>query len=154
MRYRTSRIDAQNIWLEIVPSLPQLCNVHAFICSRVYYCNSLLVDLPKLRLSLQSDLTADAKLIARLPRFSHISAYMTEVLQWLPITSRIHHPGLQILTWPCTNITRRPGFASRSVGLSEINFSDLYCGWLGRNINVEYNAIQYNTTQYNWGAVV
>src|SRR5678815_2444021 len=46
------------------------------------------------------------------------------------------------------------GFASRSVGLSEINLSDLYCGWLGRNINVEYNTIQYNTTQYNWGAVV
>src|SRR5678816_2832346 len=53
---------------------------------------------------------------------------------------------------------RRPGFASRSVGLSEINFSDLYCGWLGRNINVEYNTthntiqhntIQYNTTQHN-----
>src|SRR5678815_3351286 len=35
------------------------------------------------------------------------------------------------------------------VGLSEINFSDLYCGWLGRIINVEYNTIQYNTTQYN-----
>src|SRR5688572_24851311 len=41
---------------------------------------------------------------------------------------------------------RRPGFASRSVGLSEINFSDLYCGWLGRNISVEYNTIQHNTT--------
>src|ERR1043165_9965009 len=44
---------------------------------------------------------------------------------------------------------RRSGFDSRSVGLSEINFSDLYCGWLGRNINVEYNTIQYNTTHYN-----
>src|SRR5678816_1326756 len=48
---------------------------------------------------------------------------------------------------------RRPGFASRSVGLSEINFSDLYCGWLGRIINVEYNTIQYNTIQLGRGGV-
>ena len=46
--------------------------------------------------------------------------------------------------------TIRPGFASRSVGLSEINFSDLYCGWLGRNINVKYNTIQHNTTGARW----
>src|SRR5688572_17145213 len=39
---------------------------------------------------------------------------------------------------------------SRSVGLSEINFSDLYCRWLGRNINVEYNTIQHNTTGARW----
>src|SRR5688572_32355358 len=60
--------------------------------------------------------------------------------------------------WPSGLVARssrrRPGFDSRSVGLSEINFSDLYCGWLGRNIHVEYNTIQYNTTHYNWGAVV
>src|SRR5678815_4150389 len=53
--------------------------------------------------------------------------------------------------WPSGLVARsprrRPGFDSRSVGLSEINFSDL--GWLGRNINVEYNTIQYNTTQHN-----
>src|SRR6476660_7555622 len=53
--------------------------------------------------------------------------------------------------WPSGLVARsprrRPGFASRSVGLSEINFSDLYCGWLGRNINVEYNTT-HNTTQY------
>src|SRR5688572_27418604 len=39
--------------------------------------------------------------------------------------------------WPSGLVARsprrRPGFTSRSVGLSEINFSDLYCGWLGRN---------------------
>src|SRR6218665_3725791 len=43
--------------------------------------------------------------------------------------------------WPSGLVARSPrrrsGFNSRSVGLSEINFSDLYCGWLGRNINVE-----------------
>src|SRR6188768_3469502 len=56
--------------------------------------------------------------------------------------------------WPSGLVTRssrrRPGFASRSVGLSEISFSDLYCGWLGRNINVEYNTTQHNTTGARW----
>src|SRR5688572_28781560 len=48
---------------------------------------------------------------------------------------------------------RRPGFDSGSVGLSEINFSDLYCGWLGRIINVEYNTIQHNTIQLGRGGI-
>src|SRR5688572_2217676 len=59
--------------------------------------------------------------------------------------------------WPSGLVARsprrRPGFDTRSVGLSEINFSDLYCGWLGRNINVEYNTIQHNTTQLGRGGV-
>jgi hypothetical protein len=66
--------------------------VHAFICSRIDYCNSLLIGLPKLRLApLQSVLNASARLIARLPRFSHISAFMTEHLHWLPLTARIQY---------------------------------------------------------------
>src|SRR5678815_4361152 len=74
--------------------------VHAFICSRLDYCNSLLMGLPKQRLSpLQSVFNASARLIARLPRFSHISTYMTEHLHWLPLIARIRfkilfsHPG-------------------------------------------------------------
>ena len=64
--------------------------VHAFVCSRIDYCNSLLMGLPKLRLApLQSVLNAAARLIARLPRFSHISTFMTEDLHWLPLTARI-----------------------------------------------------------------
>ena len=41
-----------------------------------------------------------------------------------------------------------PGSLPGRVGLSEINFSDLYCGWLGRIINVEYNTT-HNTTHHN-----
>src|SRR6218665_2563109 len=47
--------------------------VHAFVCSRIDYCNSLLIGLPKSRLApLQSVLNAAARLIARIPRFSYI----------------------------------------------------------------------------------
>ena len=64
--------------------------VHAFVCSRIDYCNSVLIGLPKVRLApLQSVLNAAARLIARLPRFSHISTFMTEQLHWLPLSARI-----------------------------------------------------------------
>src|SRR6218665_4072536 len=53
--------------------------------------NSLLIGLPKSRLApLQSVLNAAARLIARIPRFSHISTFMTEQLHWLPLSARIH----------------------------------------------------------------
>src|SRR6218665_2368789 len=52
---------------------------------------SLLIGLPKSRLApLQSVLNAAARLIARIPRFSHISTFMTEQLHWLPLSARIH----------------------------------------------------------------
>ena len=64
--------------------------VHAFISSRMDYCNSLFIGLPKVRLSpLQSVLNAAARLIARLPRSSHISSYMFDHLHWLPLLARI-----------------------------------------------------------------
>src|SRR5688572_25418535 len=64
--------------------------VNAFVCSRIDYCNFLLVGLPKVRLSpLQSVLNAAARLIARLRRFSHISTFVAEQLHWLPLSVRI-----------------------------------------------------------------
>src|SRR6218665_4123780 len=52
---------------------------------------SLLIGLPKSCLApLQSVLNAAARLIARIPRFSHISTFMTEQLHWLPLSARIH----------------------------------------------------------------
>src|SRR6218665_20260 len=58
--------------------------------------NSLLVGPPKVRLSpLQSVVNAAARLIARLPRTPHISAFMFNHLYWLPLIARIQ---LQVLT--------------------------------------------------------
>ena len=51
--------------------------VHAFVCSRIDYCNSVLVGLSKVRLSpIQSVLNAAARLIAHPHKFSHISSSM------------------------------------------------------------------------------
>src|SRR6218665_3765702 len=60
------------------------------------YCNSLLVGLPKVRLSpIQSVLNAAARLVGRLPRTSHISVFMFDHLHWLPLIARIQ---LKVLT--------------------------------------------------------
>src|SRR6218665_1055914 len=74
-------------------SLPQLSMPSS---ARIDYCNSLLVGLPKVRLSpIQSVLDAAARLVGRLPRTSHISAFMFEHLHWLPLVVRIQ---LKVLT--------------------------------------------------------
>src|SRR6218665_2679291 len=62
------------------------------------YCNSLLIGLPKTRQSpLQTVLNAAARLIARLPRYSHISYYIKDNLHWLPISTRIEYKVLLIV---------------------------------------------------------
>lgn len=63
--------------------------IHAFITSRIDYCNSLFVNLPKKDLKrLQGLLNRAARLIYNLPPFTSISPYLYE-LHWLPIIARI-----------------------------------------------------------------
>lgn len=93
------------------------------------------MGLPQQRLSaLQSVLNASARLIARLPRFAHISAYMLDVLHWLPITARIHYKILLLVsksqqgTAPkyLLNYLRKPLSASSSHSLRSANRFDLF----------------------------
>src|SRR6218665_3932397 len=61
--------------------------VRAFVCSRVDYCNSLVIGLHKVRLSpIHSVVNAAARLIARLPKFAHVSSFMFNQLHWLPLS--------------------------------------------------------------------
>src|SRR6218665_2156704 len=72
--------------------------VHAFVCSRIDYCNSLLIGLPKTRLSpLQTVLDAAARLIVSFPGYCHVSSYIKEHLHWLPISTRIEYKVLLIV---------------------------------------------------------
>ena len=64
--------------------------VHAFVTSRVDYCNSLLYGLPGSQLNkVQRVLHTAARLICCALRFSHITPLMYE-LHWLPLKQRIH----------------------------------------------------------------
>lgn len=108
--------------------------IHAFICSRIDYCNSVLIGLPKVRLSpLQTVLNAAARLIARLPRWSHISSFMFDHLHWLPLTARIQLKVLTLVLRSCTglapkylcDIVRLPISATSLRPLRSLNRHDL-----------------------------
>src|ERR1043165_1360939 len=108
--------------------------VHAFVCTRIDYCNSLLVGLPKCRLSqLQSVLNAAARFIARLPRFSHISTFMTDHLHWLPPIARIRFKILFLTSKVLLGLTprylcdsiRRPLSAASGRSLRSLDRYDL-----------------------------
>ena len=64
--------------------------VHAFVASRVDYCNSLLYGLPASQLSkVQRVFNTAARLVCCAPHFSRITPLMYE-LHWLPFKQRIH----------------------------------------------------------------
>jgi hypothetical protein len=66
--------------------------VHAFVTSRIDNCCSLLAGLPLGILGrLDRVLRSAARLIGRLPKFSPVSAYIRDVLHWLPISQRISY---------------------------------------------------------------
>ena len=64
--------------------------VHAFITSRLDYCNALLYGLPKEQIAkLQRVQNAAARLIMDIGKYSHITPVPYE-LHWLPVQAPIH----------------------------------------------------------------
>src|SRR6218665_1792772 len=73
--------------------------VHSFVTSRLDYCSSLYIGLPATRLNcLDRVLRSAARLIGRVSKFDHISAYMRDVLHWLPLRQRIEFR-VAVLIW-------------------------------------------------------
>jgi len=82
----------------------------AFVCSRVYYCNSLFIGFLKARLSpFQTVLNASVRLIVRLLSFSHISSFMTQQPHWIPFTIGTALSAVLLLnTFPISASSIRP----------------------------------------------
>ena len=82
---RQIRVIRRNLSFDAAMTL-----VHSFVLTRLDYCNGVLAGLPKFRIrQLQSVLNCAARVVAKLPKFSHISTYMRDTLHWLPVADRI-----------------------------------------------------------------
>ncbi|KAJ0016364.1 hypothetical protein NQD34_014654 [Periophthalmus magnuspinnatus] len=69
------------------PDLERL--IHAFVCSRLDYCNGLLTGLSKRALTqLQYIQNAAARVLTRTRKYEHISPVFRS-LHWLPVAQRI-----------------------------------------------------------------
>ena len=74
--------------------------VHAFVSSKLDFCNSLLYGLPDVHIAkFQRVQNAAARLLVGLPRFCHITPVLCD-LHWLPIRYRINFKIL-LLTFKC-----------------------------------------------------
>ena len=63
---------------------------HAFVTSRLDYCNGLVYGLPKYQIStLQRFQNTAARLITSTSRYAHITTVLFD-LQWLPIAYRVN----------------------------------------------------------------
>ena len=65
--------------------------VHAFVASRVDYCNSLLYYLPAIQISkVQRVLNAALRLVSCAARYCHVTTFLHE-LHWLPVRQQINY---------------------------------------------------------------
>ena len=75
--------------------------VHAFVSSRLDYCNCLLYGIAEKQLDfLQSVLRSAARLVLRKRKFDSISSDMRDKLHWLPVKQRIEYK-ICMLVYKC-----------------------------------------------------
>jgi len=64
--------------------------VHAFVVSRLDYCSAFYHGHPACHIaSLHRVLRTAAQLVGHIPKFGQVTAYMRDVLHWLPYSHRI-----------------------------------------------------------------
>ena len=95
--------------------------VHAFITSRLDFCNSILINLPKRDIQrLQLVQNRAARLVTNTKRNDHITPQLFK-LHWLPISFRIQYK-LLILTHQCI-YGDSPDYLSSLVSFNKHNYS-------------------------------
>ncbi len=83
--------------------------VHAFISTKVDYCNSLLYGATaQVTRRLQAVMNAAARLICDLGRYDHVTPAVRDELHWLPVPQRIEYK-VALLVYKCLHGTG-PGY--------------------------------------------
>src|SRR6218665_1771457 len=96
--------------------------VHSFVTSRLDYCSSLYSGIPATRLNcLDRVMRSAARLIGRVSKFDHISAYMRDVLYWLPLKQRTAY--LTDLCRPSLSVRSTRHLRSAEQGLLHVPFA-------------------------------
>ena len=114
--------------------------IHAFVTSRLDYCNGILSGVASLYIrQLQSVLNAAAKLLVRKKKYDHITATLRDDLHWLPIVQRaqykaclmvyksLHQQAPEYLTQLCIPVASITGRRHlRSAAHGELNVPRTY----------------------------
>ena len=75
--------------------------IHAFISSRVDYCNSVMYGATRqVARKLQAVMNATAQLVTGLGRFDHVTRVLRDELHWLPIKQRVDYK-IALLVYKC-----------------------------------------------------
>ena len=97
--------------------------VHAFVSSRLDYCNSLLTGISdELANKLQSVLRSAARLILGKQKFDPISDDLRQRLHWLPVKQRIQYK-LGLLVYRCLHGLATPYLSSMLTPVSSNQYS-------------------------------
>ena len=119
--------------------------VHAFISSRIDYCNSLLYGASSHVIrKMQAVMNSAARLICSVGRFNHITSVIRDEVYWLPVQQRIKYT-IALLVYKCL----------RGTGLSYL--SDCYTALTEANLCHRQRSVTHSylvlpqTTNYHFG---